>query len=123
MKKEEFYTKWIETFGCNISKSDIKNYVKSTGNFIWHIFSWELLNENQYLTGKDAKEAYDRVDKSGAVYIEWFKDKNTKDLVNDLNTAKALDEFVEVYVVGKNFSWTYIKTHEEVCGPYFMMCK
>ena len=27
---------------------------------------------------------------------------------------------IEIYVVAPDFSWTYIKTHESMCGPYFM---
>ena len=100
MTKEEFYNKWIETFAIDIPNKDIEKYVRSTGNYIWHIFSWELLNENQYLIGERAKEAYDKIDKIGAFYIEWFEDKHTKDMIWDLNTAKALDDFVEIYVVG-----------------------
>ncbi len=123
MTKKEFYNKWIEVFAKNIPEKDIKKYVKSTGNYIWHIFSWELLTENQYLTGEKAKEAYDIIDKNGAVYIKWFEDNQTKDLICELNTAKALEDFAEIYVVGKDFKWTYIKTHEGMCGPYFMMNK
>ena len=122
MTKEEFYTKWLEVFASGISKDDIKKYVKSTGNYIWHIFSWELLNDNKYLKGNEAKEAYDTIDKKGAIYIEWFEDKHSKDILWNLNTANALDDLVEVYVVGKDFKWTYIKTHENMCGPYFMKC-
>ena len=123
MTKYEFYEKWLETFALNIHQNEIKKYVKSTGNYIWHIFSWELLNENRYLTGNEAKEAYDKIDKKGAIYIEWFEDKHTKDITWNLNTANDLDDFVEVYVVGKDFKWTYIKTHEGMCGPYFMKSK
>lgn len=123
MTKEEFYNKWIEVFASNIPNKDIQKYVKSTGNYIWHIFSWELLNENQYLIGEKAKEAYDKIGKKDAIYIEWFEDKHTKDLICDLTTAKELDDFVEIYVVGKDFKWTYIKTHESMCGPYFMINK
>lgn len=120
MTKDEFYVKWLETFGGNISKNDIKKYVQSTGDYIWHIFSWDMLAQNKYLCGDEAKQAYDKIDKAGAMYIEWFKDKHTKDITREQNTAADLDNFVEVYVVGKNFGWTYIKTHEGMCGPYFM---
>ncbi len=123
MTKDEFYSKWLKTFAFNIPKHDIEKYVKSTGNYIWHIFSWELLNENQYLEGNIAKEAYDKIDKKGAIYIDWFKDKKTKDITENLNTAKDIDDFVELYVVDKDFKWTYIKTHEDMCGPYFMESK
>ncbi len=123
MTKEAFYSKWMKSFAADISEKDIQKYVVSTGNYIWHIFSWKLLNDNLYLTGNAAREAYDKIDKSGAVYIEWFDDGHIKDMGINLNTAKALDKFVEVYVVSKNFEWTYIKTHESTCGPYFMLSK
>lgn len=123
MTKDEFYSKWLETFALNIPRNKIKKYVESTGNYIWHIFSWELLSENQYLLGNEAKEAYDNIDKNGAIYIKWFEDNHTKDITQDFISANDLDNFVEVYVVGKDFEWTYIKTHESTCGPYFMKNK
>ena len=34
------------------------------------------------------------------------------------DVPEKLNEF---YVVAKDYSWTYIKTHEgDLCGPYFM---
>ena len=123
MTKEEFYTKWLQTFAIDVSEKDIKKYVQSTGNYIWHIFSWELLNESQYLSGPQAKEEYDKIDKKDAIYIEWFEDNHTKDITWPLSMAKTLDNLVEVYVVDKDFKWTYIKTHESMCGPYFMKRK
>lgn len=123
MTKEAFYTKWLEVFACGISKKEIRKYVKPTGDFIWHIFSWRLLNEGQYLKGNEAKETYDKIHKKDAIYIDWFRSKQTENLTCDLYTAKVLDDFDEIYVVGKDFKWTYIKTHEEHCGPYFVQSK
>lgn len=120
MTKNEFYTKWLETFASGISKREIKKYVQSTGNYLWHVFSWELLKEGSYLAGDAARKAYDRADKQGASYIEWFADDHTKDMIWDLQSAKALDALVEIYIVGKDFRWTYIKTHEGSIGPYFL---
>ena len=120
MTKNEFYIKWLEHFSKGISKRDLKKYVVSTGNLLWHVFSWELLKENKFLEGDQAKAAYDKIDKRGAIYIEWFEDEKTHDITWDMNTATDLDKKVEVYVVASDFSWTYIKTHESMCGPYFM---
>ncbi|MBQ9806010.1 MAG: DUF4275 family protein [Clostridia bacterium] len=120
MTKNEFYEKWLEHFSIGISKQDLKKYVVSTGNYLWHVFSWELLEEKKFLVGDQAGAAYDKADKRGAIYIEWFQDEKTHDITWDLNTADALDNMVEVYVVARDFSWTYIKTHEGMCGPYFM---
>lgn len=120
MTKNEFYIKWLEHFASDIPKQKIKKYVVSTGNLLWHTFSWKLLDKKRFFEGDAAKAEYDKIDKRGAIYIEWFKDEKTHDITWTLNTADALDEMIEVYVVASDFSWTYIKTHESMCGPYFM---
>ena len=41
-------------------------------------------------------------------------------------SAKELDDSNEwdVYIVAKDFSWTYVRTHErDYCGPYFCKLK
>ncbi len=121
MTKAEFYSKWLEVFAKDISQKDIDKYVKSTGNYIWHIFSWGLKSDSQYLVGDEARSAYDTIEKHNAIYINWFDDETTNEATCNLNSAKALDDFVEVYVTDKDFKWTYIKTHESGCGPYFCM--
>lgn len=121
MTKNEFFNKWLSVFAANISKEDVEKYIVSYGNYIWHAFSWELLDQNDYLVGDAAREAYDSIDKSDAICIRWwFDDDRTEDLPCDLHTAEALEKLTEVYVVSKDFQWTYIKTHESACGPYFM---
>ncbi len=120
MTKNELYETWLSAFAANISKADREKYIESTGNYIWHAFSWELLDKSIYLTGEAAKTAYHNTDKSNALYIRWFEDEQTIEITHDLHTADALDRMNEVYVVSKDFSWTYIKTHEVDCGPYFM---
>ena len=120
MTKAEFYKNWLKHFATGILEKDLKKYVVSTGNLIWHTFSWELLDGSKFLEGDEAKEAYNKANKRGAQYIEWFKDEKTHDITWELNSATALDKMVEVYVVASDFSWTYIKTHEGMCGPYFM---
>ncbi len=120
MMKAEFYEVWLKNFASDIPISDIKRYVKSTGNYLWHIFSWNLIPESRYQSGQKAKEAFDKADKRGSWYINWFKDDRAHQIVPELKNADCFDQFVEVYVVAKNFEWTYIKTHESECGPYFM---
>ena len=121
MTKEEFYKSWLKHFAYGISKREIEKYVKSNGDYIWHTFSWDLIDKNKFLVGNDARDAYNKINKRGAIYIEWFEDKGTHDITQELNTAEALDKMTEVYVVASDFSWTYIKTHEnDWCGPYFM---
>ena len=52
--------------------------------------------------------------------LKQVEDEETKDITWELESANSLDSFAEVYVVDKDFKWTYIKTHENMCGPYFM---
>lgn len=33
--------------------------------------------------------------------------------------AEDFDHEQDVYIFDKNFSWTYVNTHESMCGPYF----
>lgn len=120
MTRNELCSVWLEHFAHNISKKDIEKYVVSTGNYLWHIFSWKLLDEKAFLTGDNARKAYDRANKHHALYIDWFEDDETKILTANLRNANALDKMAEIYVVASDFSWTYIKTHESMCGPYFM---
>lgn len=74
MTKNDFFSHWLKTFAGNISKEDLERYVISTGNLLWHVFSWNLLTEDCYLVGENARSAYQKADKSAAIYIEWFAD-------------------------------------------------
>ena len=38
MTKKEFYLKWLERFAVGIPVKDVKKYVVSTGDYLWHIF-------------------------------------------------------------------------------------
>ena len=120
MTKDEFYSAWLDHFACGISADHIAKYVVSTGNYLWHIFSWELIDEDKYLSGDSARTAFDNMNKYDACYIDWFEDEILQPLPSKLQSSKVLDGMCEVYVVAADFSWTYMKTHESMCGPYFM---
>ena len=123
MNLQAFEKRWLQHFAAEVSKESIEKYVVSTGNYIWHVFSWNLLPQERYLTGEAAQKAYDQADKTGAVYIKPFGGTGSHALPKALMRASALDALIEVYVAAKDFSWTYIKTHEnDMCGPYFMEC-
>ena len=120
---QDFEKKWMSSFANGIDKKDIQKYVVSTGNYIWHIFSWKLLPQGSYLVGDAARKAFDCLSKEqreNALYIEPFGSEETFSLSCQNATAKKLDHYTEIYAAAKDFSWTYIKTHEgDWCGPYF----
>lgn len=120
MTRSEFYAAWLRHFACDISKADIDKYVVSTGNYLWHIFSWELIDQACYLSGDAAREAYDCMDKHDVWILNWFDGSDPCNLLGGAPASEQLDEMNEVYVTASDFSWTYMKTHEAACGPYFM---
>lgn len=46
----------------------------------------------------------------------------TDNISPQFDTAEKVDrELIELYMVAKDYSWTYIKTHEnDACEPYFL---
>lgn len=123
MTKHEFYTAWLDHFAAGVPQRKLQKHVLDEGNLLWHVFSHELLEATAFLEGKAARKAFDKADKQGAVCVEWFEEEPPYDLPTELYSAKMLESHTEIYVVAADFSWTYIKTHESTCGPYFMTAK
>ena len=120
MSKERFKNQWLRHFAKDVDKRDIEEHVK--GQFIWHVFSWEHVKNENLLVGDDARQAFDAADKSEVICYDEYGGEGVKDrLPARYNTAEKIDKWtVEFYVVAKDYSWTYIKTHEcDLCGPYF----
>ena len=122
MKKEEFIRKWLNTFVPNM---DEKTYKEITQNkYIWHVFSFGIIEKGKYLVGKKARNAFDLSDKTDAIVFQlWDEKEYTKNMKEEFNSSKKLDILPETYIVSSDFSWTYISTHEndsQGLGPYFM---
>ena len=121
MSKEKFINQWLRHFAKNISKDDLEKYVKN--QFIWHIFSFGLIDEKAFLVGDAARLEYNSADKSNCIFCDFYGSNGVTDvLLEEYSLSEKIDSNVtELYVVSKDFSWTYIKTHEnDLCGPYFM---
>jgi len=121
MTKQKFINQWLRHFAPNLPESKFEKYVKD--QFIWHVFSWELLTFEGLLTGDDARRAFDQAIKSDCICCDMYNDNGVTDKLDfRFNTAEKIDRKLrEFYVVSKDYSWTYIKTHEgDLCGPYFL---
>ena len=127
MNIKEFLNKWIHTFAPNITKSQYKKRIHN--QYIWHAFSWDIIPHGTYLEGDAARNAYDNVDKDDAICLQLWFDEVATPLTEDFDRADKIEtpdgDYAEFYVVGKDFSWTYIVTHETGMGlgPYFMRIK
>lgn len=85
--------------------------------YLWHVFSFE---KRDCLKGEEAIKAFNKVKKSNC-YI-FFQHSEDVYIVEDAGLLDAYDLLKEqdVYVVDKEFNWTYVRTHEDGwCGPYF----
>ena len=87
---------------------------KKSSSYLWHIFSFEFLDSID-----DPKECYDRANKASCVIISNFDCIGF--ILSDAHelSSEVLCEFMDITIASSDFSWTYCKTHEEMCGPYF----
>ena len=82
--------------------------------FLWHMFSFELLSSES-----DPAARFNNADKSNCVIISNVDELGFALTSAERLTAEVLEDFVDVTVFAKDFSWTYCKTHENSCGPYY----
>lgn len=105
---------WVEIFAE--PKENIEKIKDVCSAHIWHIFSYGFL---ACYEKESASELYDMQSKDECVFISNISD--IAFIIEDANslTAEILNQFIDVTVTAKDFSWTYCKTHEGDCGPYF----
>lgn len=121
MSKEKFKNQWLRKFAPNLSKEQREKYIEN--QYIWHVFSYDLSEFKGLLVGDEARKAFNQVDKSECISCDMYNHSGVKDkLMPQYDTAEKIDtNLIEFYVVAKDYSWTYIKTHEgDFCGPYFL---
>ena len=91
--------------------------------YLWHIFSYELIPKENVLTGDMARKAYENINKENAIMIQIWDDEvdeRTTVLLDEYKNWKEIEDIPELFVVDKDWKWTYVSTHENGwCGPYF----
>ncbi len=123
MTDQKIINNWLYTFARDVDKSFIEDHVTSAGNFLWHIFSFEKV---ECLRDDAARRAFDSMEYDRAIR---FHSGYSGQISDVCETGKILAEALDkehkrnaqdVYIVAPDFSWTYVKTHENGwCGPYF----
>lgn len=123
MNSADFAEKWKSAFAGGMPADAVQKYVDAPGCYLWHAFTW---GKAACLQREAASAAFDMAEKAGAFIAEEYSfnggGKNTEYVFRkcppDLKSADLADA-AEVFVVGKNFRWTY----ETACGlgPYFAM--
>lgn len=124
MTSQEIVRCWIAAFGKDLSPLTIEERATSYGNHLWHLFSHDLV---PHLEGDEARDAFDQEDYAEAIcfydgYAGHIEDASEieKLYAEDIDD----DDGYDIYIVAKDFSWTYVRTHErDYCGPYFCKLK
>lgn len=111
---QQLRQKWKKIFLGSLNLKEQKAI--HINQFLWHCFSYQKI---ECLSKGEAKKAFANHKKNEVFVFYQHKDeayvfKNTSKL-----RASDFDMDDDVYVVDKNFKWTYVKTHESMCGPYF----
>lgn len=116
--------KWYHTF-VPIELHDLANrhhYFDhdGLGGYMWHVFSYEDVD---CVVADEAIKAYDMQDRDECILFF-----NEGDIGYEIKRASGLSSneinaYSEIYVIDKDFTWTYIHTHESECGPYFYNLK
>ncbi|QDZ80107.1 DUF4275 family protein [Priestia megaterium] len=116
---ELFRKQWEHEFASALSASQKKKIYMD--EFLWHAFSYEKL---PCLQGEQAIQTFEHQVKNDCyllfehdervLQLSKCKNLSTTDLSGDTNMYLE-----DLYVVDKDFTWTYVITHESSCGPYF----
>ena len=92
MTKQKFANQWLRHFAKDIDKKKLQeSYVDQ---YIWHIFSFRLLEKGSFLEGEAARHAYDSIDKSNCIFCDMFGQNGVTD--------KALDEYATAASIDSN---------------------
>lgn len=87
--------------------------------FLWHMFSFEFLPCKEK---EEAEKSYSMTEKGSCIIFDNIHHLAYRLEKGDAVTTDVLESFIDVTVTAEDFSWTYSKTHEEQCGPYFLKC-
>ncbi|MDJ0333540.1 DUF4275 family protein [Planococcus sp. S3-L1] len=107
--------KWEEAFAKGISQSQKRKIAFK--QCMWNVFSWRKI---ECLKEQQAIEAFDLQKKAGCYLICTSSEEAIH--ITKANRLKAKDIThvgSDLYIVDEHFTWTYVLTHEEDCGPYF----
>lgn len=124
LNDRELIEKWLSVFGKSVDKTLIEGHVTSCGDHLWHLFTWGSV---PCLEGEEARKAFDDLPYTEAIkFYDGYSNHIEGVSVIGKVSAKELDEDPgsDVYIVAKDFSWTYVRTHERGwCGPYLCVKK
>ena len=115
---KEVRERWLDTFAADASEEELGKHVLAGGCYLWHIFSYKLA---PCLSGEEARKALAELPDAECYrfYKEYPPQDQPRIKAIPMAEASSLPENLDWYLVDKDFTWTYVHTHESDCGPYF----
>ncbi|WP_155591058.1 DUF4275 family protein [Lysinibacillus cavernae] len=121
-KGVEYRELWENTFAHHLSERDKdKLYLD---HFLWHLCSW---GATDCVTREEAIQQFHQQPKSKCVIFYQFIDEAyivedaTTLMINDLPHIPFDMQKGDLYVMSIERTWSFMLTHEESCGPYFIL--
>ena len=114
--------RWLDAFAPDVPEAVMGKHVLAEGNYLWHIFTF---GEVPCLEGQAAKDALANTDLSNCYqfYYEYAPADKPRVRAITRSDVAALPAEQDWYLTDKDFTWTYVHTHESDCGPYFCRSK
>ena len=115
--------RWLDAFADDVPEAELGKHVLSQAegcNYLWHVFSFKLV---PCLEGDEAFAALQEAEWKDVYLFDeglWGGNPVIQPVEGPVDRAFFEDK-QDVYLVNKDFTWTYVHTHEANCGPYF--CK
>jgi len=114
---ERYRTEWVKRMTPGFAdEKRVRAHCLGEGGYLWHMFSFSHAHA---MEGRDASSEFDATKKCKSILLCSWEDKGYVLSHTYKLKAETLDLFTDVIVTAANFAWTYCKTHESDCGPYF----
>ena len=113
--------RWLDTFAEGAPEADLGKHVLSQAegtNYLWHVFSYKMV---PCLEGEEAVAALKTVNWQNVYLLDeglWGGEPVIQRVEGPVDQTFFAGK-QDVYLVDKEFTWTYVHTHEATCGPYF----
>lgn len=122
--RDPVVAQWDEQFDRLVSAEVKRAAEHYTDQFRWHLFSFDLLPA---LREDRARIAFDEMPKQELYLFFDYADEAYRIRNAHLLTAEDIEavkensplNYSDMYFFDPVGKWTYVKTHEEYCGPYF----
>lgn len=112
---------WVDSFANHLDDKEKKSIYlfdeDGCCGYLWHLFSYE---RRKCLKKEQADISFNKEMKESCyVFYQHTDDAFILENASSLTAENFVNE-EDVYVVDREFNWTYVRTHETGwCGPYF----